>query len=198
MPSAAPQPVAPSVVSRLALEIRLAGVLLFTLFTSLSAQVAVPMPPFGVPQTLQTLAVILAALCLGPRLGAASMVLYFLMGAIGAGVFAEGNAGLRVILGQTGGYLIGFVACQPVVASLARRARGPLVLNLALASLAGHAVIFAIGVPWLYAVRNADPATTLTFREALFGGFVVFIPGTIIKTALAMLIGLSLVPRRPR
>ncbi|MCL4741655.1 MAG: biotin transporter BioY [Phycisphaerales bacterium] len=198
MPSAATQPVASHAPARLALELRLAGVLLFTLFTSLSAQVAVPMPPFGVPQTLQTLAVILAALCLGPRLGAASMVLYFGMGAIGAGVFADGNAGLRVILGQTGGYLIGFVACQPVVASLARRARGPLVLNLALASLAGHAVIFAIGVPWLYAVRNADPATAVTVREALFGGFVVFIPGTIIKTALAMLVGLSLVPRRPR
>lgn len=198
MPPAAPQPLAPRAVDRVAVELRIAGVLLFTLLTSFSAQVAVPMPPFGVPQTLQTLAVVLAALCLGPRLGIASMTLYFIMGAIGAGVFAEGNAGIRVILGQTGGYLLGFIACQPVVASLARRPRGPLALNLALASLAGHAVIFALGVPWLYAVRNTDPATAVTVREALFGGFVVFIPGTIIKTALAVLIGIYLIPRKPR
>ncbi len=198
MPHARPQPLAPDAASRLAAELRLAGVLLFTLFTSLSAQVAVPMPPFGVPQTLQTLAVVLAALCLGPRLGVASMALYFIMGAVGAGVFADGSAGLRVILGQTGGYLLGFIACQPVVASLARRPSGPLALNLALASLAGHAVIFTLGVPWLYAVRNADPATAVTAREALVGGFVVFIPGTIIKTALAILIGLYLIPRTPR
>ncbi|GIK19362.1 MAG: biotin transporter BioY [Leptolyngbya sp. PLA2] len=198
MPPAHPQPVAPAAATRLAAELRIVGVLLFTLFTSLSAQVAVPMPPFGVPQTLQTLAVVLAALCLGPRLGVASMVLYFVVGAIGAGVFAEGSAGLRVILGQTGGYLLGFITCQPVIAALARRTRGPLALNLALASIAGHAVIFTLGVPWLYAVRNADPATAVTAREALFGGFVVFIPGTIIKTALAVLIGLYIVPRTPR
>ncbi|MCW5777415.1 MAG: biotin transporter BioY [Phycisphaeraceae bacterium] len=198
MPLARPQPLAPDAASRLAAELRIVGVLLFTLFTSLSAQVAVPMPPFGVPQTLQTLAVVLAALCLGPRLGVASMVLYFIMGAVGAGVFADGTAGIRVILGQTGGYLLGFIACQPVITAIARRTRSPLALNLALASLAGHAVIFALGVPWLYAVRNTDPATAVTIREALFGGFVVFIPGTIIKTALAVLIGLYIVPRKPR
>lgn len=173
------------------------AMLFFTLLTALSAQVAIPMPPLGVPQTLHTLAVILAALCLGPRLGMASMGLYALVGAIGVPVFAGGNAGMATILGQTGGYILGFIACQPVVTSIVRRKDGSIRGWGALiaATLAGHGVIFALGVPWLYVVRNADPALeAITISQAVYGGFVVFIPGMLVKSALAVWIGRLAVP----
>lgn len=167
------------------LELRLLGTLLFTFLTSLGAQVAIPLPPDGVPMTLQTLAVVLAALCLGPRLGAASMTLYLLVGMLGAGIFAGGAAGLAVLAGQTGGYLVGFIACQPVITSIIRRPDGSIRGwgAMVLAVLAGHLVIFAIGVPWLAAVRGYG------LGRALEGGFYPFIPGMLVKTAAAVVLG---------
>lgn len=185
-----------SILQARALRAALATIF-FTLLTALSAQVAIPMPPLGVPQTLHTLAVILAALCLGPRLGMASMALYALIGALGVPVFADGNAGLSTILGQTGGYILGFIACQPVVTRIVRRGDGSIRGWGALiaATLAGHAVIFALGVPWLYVVRNTDPGTDpITWQRAIHGGFVVFIPGMLVKSALAVWIGRIAVP----
>jgi biotin transport system substrate-specific component len=55
----------------------------FALLTSLAAQVNIPLPPDGVPMTLQTLAVLCAALCLGPRVGTVSMLLYLAIGVLG-------------------------------------------------------------------------------------------------------------------
>jgi len=169
----------------------------FALLTALGAFVAVPLPPFGVPQTLQTLMVLLCALALGPRLGAASMGLYVLAGVVGVPLFAQGEAGWVTIFGQTGGYLVGFVLCQTVAHAVIRRRDGSLRGwgAVVVAGLAVHAVVFACGVPWLYAVRNLDPqAAPITLGDAVFGGFVVFIPGTLIKVAMATLLARMLLP----
>lgn len=174
--------------------VRLAGMLTFTLLTGLGAQVAVPLPPYGVPQTLQTLVVALAAMGLGARWGMASMALYMMMGWVGAGIFAGGEAGLGVLLGQTGGYLLGFIVAQPVISGLIRRCDGTVRGwgALVAAMLAGHAVIFALGVPWLAVVRDVP------FADALHGGCVIFLPGMVVKTAAAVLIGLAAWPRSVR
>ena len=172
------------------LLLRVAGVGGFALLTGLSAHVAIPLPPDGVPQTLQTLVVVLAALCLGPKLGSASMLLYLLIGVMGASVFAGGEAGFAKILGQSGGFLIGFLLCQPVITAFIRdrhgnvRGWGAMLAGI----LLGHFVIFGIGVPWLQAVRGFG------FERALQGGFYPFIPGMIVKTGLSLMIGLKVAP----
>ncbi|MBX3323832.1 MAG: biotin transporter BioY [Phycisphaeraceae bacterium] len=162
----------------------------FALLTSLGAHVAVPLPPDGVPMTMQTLAVLLAAMCLGPRLGAASMGLYVLMGIVGASVFAEGEKGAAAILGQTGGYLVGFVACQPVVGWIVKRRDGSVRGwgALVVAVLAAEIVIFGVGVPWLAVVNGFG------IERALEGGLYPFLPGAVIKGAIAVLIGRVAVP----
>ncbi|MBX3361329.1 MAG: biotin transporter BioY [Phycisphaeraceae bacterium] len=172
---------------------------LYILLAAIGAQIAFPLPPFGVPQTLQTLVVILAALHLGPRWGTCGMLAYIAIGAIGAPVFSKGEAGLGVVLGQTGGYLVGFVVCQPIIAACVRRPDGSARGwgGIVLGSLLGHAAIFAIGVPWLYLVRRFDASeavNSLSIRDALYGGFVVFIPGTILKTLIAYLIARASLP----
>ncbi|MEZ6235855.1 MAG: biotin transporter BioY [Phycisphaerales bacterium] len=163
---------------------------LFTLLTSFAAQIAVPLPPDGVPMTLHTLVVLLAALRLGPRLGAMSMVFYLAVGLAGAPVFSRGSAGLGVMLGQTGGYIVGFVLCQPVVHWIAVRRDGSVRgwLALVAAMTAAHAVVFAVGVPWLGVVRGFGA------WRAIEGGLLPFVPGTIVKTVLAVLIGLWVAP----
>lgn len=114
---------------------------------ALSAQIVIPTLP--VPFTGQTLGVLAVGGALGFRRGAAALLLYLAVGALGVPIYAEGKAGLAVIGGATGGYLIGFVVAAAIVGRLAelgwdRRLPGALV-----AMVIGTAVIYAIGVPWL-------------------------------------------------
>lgn len=157
------------------------------------------MPPFGVPQTLQTLWVVLAALCIGPRLGTLAFLGYVLVGVLGVPVFADGHFGAATLASQSGGYLIGFIACQPVVAWIVRKPDGSIRgwLALIVASLCAHLVIFVIGVPWLWVVHQLDGLGT-TLGDAVMGGFVPFVPGMLIKTAIAVMIGRAVVPYAAR
>ncbi|MDQ7012260.1 MAG: biotin transporter BioY [Planctomycetota bacterium] len=168
----------------------------FALFTSIAAQIAIPLPPDYVPMSLQTLAVLLAALCLGPRVGTLSMLIYLAVGVGGGAVFAEGSKGLAVLVGQTGGYLLGFVCCQPVVGMIARRRDGSVRGWLAMiaAVLAGNAVVFAFGVPVLGLVNGYGVG------RALEGGLYPYLPGLVVKSVAAVMIGRLAAPlaaRRP-
>ncbi|MEM1184061.1 MAG: biotin transporter BioY [Planctomycetota bacterium] len=173
------------------LLLRVTGVGLFPLFVALGAQVAIPLPPYGIPMTLQTLAVVLSALCLGPKLGASAMALYALMGVIGVPLFAEGEAGWQVILGQTGGYLLGFIVCVPVITSIIKRRDGTIRGWGAMITgvVTGHLVVFFLGVPWLWFIRSTDPGNEITWANAWYYGMVVFLPGMFVKSAIAVWIG---------
>ncbi len=81
---------------------------LFAALTAVGAHVYVPLPL--VPVTLQTLFVYLAGAFSGGGRGALSQLAYVLMGLAGLPVFAEGMSGFGVLLGPTGGYLMGFIA----------------------------------------------------------------------------------------
>lgn len=177
--------------------LRLASVPLMTLLIIICSHIAIPTAPLGIPITLQTLGVLLCAMALGPRLGMASVALYLAMGTLGVGVFGEGSAGLAVLLGQTGGYLIGFLLCQPVAHALVKRPDGSVRGWLALfgAGIAVHMVIFIFGVPWLYWIRTIDSqADPLTWGAAIKYGFVVFIPGMLLKSGIAAVLGAWLLP----
>src|SRR6195952_6143981 len=75
--------------------------------TSIAAQVAVPVWP--VPITGQTLAVLIVGSSLGALRGALSMVLYAVLGIIGLPVFSDQTHGISIVLGPTGGYIVGFI-----------------------------------------------------------------------------------------
>lgn len=182
-----------------ALMLKAALTVFFTMLMGISAQFKIPMPPDGVPQTLQTLVVAVAAMGLGARWGMASVLLYLAIGALGAGVFAEGKAGIGVLLGQTGGYLIGFLVAQPVIHGIIRRSdrtvRGWGAIITAM--LAGHIVIFVLGVLWLTFLRGREDET-YTLMRGIKGGVIPFIPGMILKTIAAIMIGLAVWPRSCR
>lgn len=65
--------------------------------------------PTMIPFTLQTFGVFLTVLLLGGRQGTLSIFIYLLLGAVGIPVFSNFGAGLGYLLGNTGGYAIGFV-----------------------------------------------------------------------------------------
>lgn len=63
----------------------------------------------GVPATLQTFAMAFAGYTLGYKKGTLTVIIYILLGAIGVPVFNGFNGGFSVILGVTGGFIIGFI-----------------------------------------------------------------------------------------
>lgn len=168
-----------------------------TLLTAIAAQIAIPTEPLGVPISLQSLAVLLTAMMLGPKLGIMSMLLYLVTGAVGVGVLAEGESGWLVMIGQTGGYLLGFVICQPFAHWIIRRKdktiRGWFAIFTA--GIVVHAIIFAFGVPWLWFVHNADSVSDpMEWSTAIHYGMVVFLPGMVLKSGIAAGIGAWFLP----
>lgn len=154
-------------------------VLTAALLTALLAQIEVPVPGSPVPISGQTLGVVLTAAALGPVRGAAGQALYILLGAVGLPFYSGGDAGFAHLTGATGGYLIGFILAGYLVGLAARHGldRAP---GKALALfVAGQAVIFALGVPWLAVVADLSAA------EALEQGLYPFIVGGAVKAAIA-------------
>ena len=65
--------------------------------------------PGAVPFTLQTMAVFMGIWIIGGKYMTYSLILYMIMGSIGVPVFSGFKGGIGVILGPTGGYIVGFV-----------------------------------------------------------------------------------------
>lgn len=144
---------------------------------ALGAKVQVPFWP--VPMTLQTLAVLVIAAGLGPRLGLAAMGAYMAAGLAGLPVFAgspERGLGLAYLAGPTTGFLIGMALSMIVTGALAQ-GRG---LGMrAVAMLAGTVAIYVPGLIWLSAFVPAD--------RLLAVGVAPFILGDMVKIALGAL-----------
>lgn len=157
----------------------------FVLATALSAQVAVPVPLSPVPVTLQPLCVILAGLVLGPRLGAAAMLTYVTIGALGAPVFSNGAAGLPWLFGPTGGYLLAAPAAAFAAGAIAGGSRGA---RAAIGLTVGVAVMYAGGVSQLMALTGQDFVTVLGL------GVAPFLVADGMKIALAFLLARSIRP----
>ncbi len=168
----------------------LRGMILAAMFgaaTAAGAYVMIPIPL--VPVTLQTFFLYMAALLLGARLGALSQAVYLLLGIIGLPVFAGGKAGIGVLFGPTGGYLLGFVAAAVITGWIATLGSGPAGLGRMLfAMAAGTACLYALGVVQLALVANLAPA------KALALGVLPFIPGDVLKIVVAALISRKLQP----
>jgi biotin transport system substrate-specific component len=148
-------------------------------FTALLAQVSIPVPGSPVPITGQTLAVVLTAAALGPGRGLATQLAYVLVGMIGIPVYADHSGGVHVVLGATGGYLIGFIPAAYLIGLAAKHGADRTLWKAIPLFAAGQAIIFAVGVPWLAAVAH------LNAQQALEAGFYPFILGGIVKAVVA-------------
>lgn len=146
----------------------------FTALIALAAQVRVVIPGTVVPMTLQSAAVLLAALTLSPSRAVAATLAYVLGGAAGLPLFAPGSAGL---FGPTGGYLCGFVAAA-WAASLVKGNR-PGIIRLATAGVVGMGVLFALGATWL------SVWTKQSAIAALMTGVVPFLSKAALEVLLA-------------
>lgn len=151
----------------------------FALATALAAQVKIPVPGTIVPMTLQTAIVVLAGLTIGARKGALSQALYVGAGALGLPFFA-GAAGVAVLFGPTGGYLVGFVLAAWAAGALNDRfGRG-----FARKWLVAFAASILIFIPGMVQLKFF---TASSWSQAFMMGVAPFIVGDLIKTTLAAL-----------
>lgn len=145
-------------------------------FLALLAQLRVQLGP--VPLTGQTLGVLLLGGAYGAGLGALTLAAYLTAGALGLGVFTGGAAGLAYLAGPTGGYLVGFLAAATLIGYLCERGWDRSFALTALAMLIGSALVYGFGLLWLGRIMPSFGAT-------LQAGLVPFIPGDLVKLALA-------------
>jgi biotin transport system substrate-specific component len=157
---------------------------------AIAAQVNVPLYP--VPMTLQTLAVLAVGAAYGARLGAITLALYALEGAVGLPVFANFQAGLFRPTGEIipdGGYIVGFILAAGLVGYLVEKGWGANVFKLCGAMLIGAAVLYVPGLIWLAGwlgvMKGMDATSAITVAFAT--GMFPFILGDIIKAVLAAL-----------
>jgi biotin transport system substrate-specific component len=138
----------------------------------------ISVPCFPVPFTLQTLFVLLAGAVM-KRSAVITVSLYVLLGALGLPLFHNGIAGPGVLLGPTGGYLIGFIAAAYITGLAYEGPSRPVrICGLAAATL----VIYAAGIGWL--MYSLDRP----FLPAFLAGALPFVAGDAIKAGAAYLI----------
>lgn len=142
--------------------------------------------PGAVPFTLQTMGVFLAVGLLGGRRGTTAVLVYILLGAVGAPVFSGFNSGIGALLGPTGGYIIGFLATALLMwameAVLGRR-KWVLPLSMVL----GLAVCYAFGTVWFQVVYTRG-GNAITLGGVLLKCVVPFILPDLAKIAVALVL----------
>lgn len=158
---------------------------LFAALTAVLAQIQLPIGP--VPFNLAVFGAFLAGMLLEPAWAAASMGVYMLLGAVGIPVFAGFMGGPAVLLGKTGGYVIGYIFIALATALAVKRSGKLPVIGAAM--LAGLLVCYGFGTAWFMAVTGADLVSAL--------GWCVlpFIVPDVCKGVLACVLGCLLAGR---
>lgn len=159
-------------------------VLAALLFIAMSAQITIEIPlnEAKIPISGQSFAVLLVAGLLVGKKGTIAVALYVLLGALGLPIFANGESGLDVLAGGSGGFLIGFIAAAALVEYFISKPSFQ-VLNLQkclLLMTLGTAVILIFGVGRL--------TTLYGFEKAMQYGFYPFWQGAIIKIVLGAVV----------
>lgn len=145
---------------------------------ALLAQIAIPLPYVAI--TGQSLGVLLIGFALGRKAGTSAVLLYLLEGAMGLPVFANGKAGLAVLMGPSGGYLFGFVAMAYILGWFSDRG----VLQSAWKSVA--VALFATAV--MYAAGLLQLSLFVPSGKVLEYGLYRFIIGDLTKAVMASLL----------
>lgn len=143
---------------------------------ALGSWISIPFIP--VPFTLQTLFVLLAGAVMKRR-AVIPVAGFILLGALGLPLFHNGMAGVGVLLGPTGGYLVGFIFAA-LATGLAYEHRSRYVHIAGIIS--GTGFIYLFGMAWLmYSLgMGAVPA--------FWAGVLPFVPGDAIKAGAAYVI----------
>lgn len=153
------------------------------LIAALGLVPAVVVPGAAVPITLQSMGVMLAGAILGRWRGAAAVVVFLVLVAVGLPLLAGGRGGLGVFFGPSVGFLIGFPIAAFVIGWLTEQfnAARSLPRGIAVNLLGGVVVLYGFGIAGMAAVLQ------LSALKAAMAA-LLFLPGDLVKAILAALI----------
>ena len=153
---------------------------LFAALTAAGAFIRIPLGYSSI--TLQFFFTAMAGCFLGPVWGPISQAVYVALGLIGLPIFTQGG-GLTYLLQPTCGFLIGLIPAAWVIGLLTAR-RPPHPVRTALACLAGLAVLYAVGLPYMAVILNQYMGKAMDFSAILWAGMLPFLPGVMLKIAV--------------
>lgn len=147
----------------------------------------ISIPVGAIPITLATLVLYLIGAIFNWKIASIIVLVYLLLGTMGLPVFSSFQGGFQVILGPTGGYLVGYLPCvliESLLLSLWPNKKWLFPISMVL----GTIVLYAIGTIWFMFYSNTD------FIKAIMGCVIPFLAGDAIKIAIATILGIRLRP----
>ena len=156
---------------------------LFTALISICSQIVIPLSV--IPVNLALFAVYISGAVLGEYYGALSVITYILIGMAGLPVFAGFKGGIGIILGPTGGYIIGYIFTVFVSGLIIHADRDKIILY-PLGMGAGLIICYLFGTLW-YSI-----AYGVSFISAVAVCVVPFLIGDILKIILASFLSFKL------
>ena len=153
---------------------------LSTAITCILGPLSIPIGP--VPISLTILAIFISVYAIGTKRAMISLLLYMLIGFVGIPVFSNFKGGFNVLIGPTGGYIIGFVFVVLCSGFAIERFEDKVYMHI-IGMAVGTILCYIVGTSWLAYQGN------MTFWEALLAGVIPFIPADAIKIAIAAIAG---------
>ena len=171
----------------------LVHIAMFSALMAIGANISSFLIVGGVPITLQTFFAILAGLLLGKRLGAASMIVYALIGLAGAPVFSRFSGGMDTVISPTFGFIVSFVFAAYAAGWIASKM--PSKKGFILAALIGTTINYLVGTNWMYVAYKFWFAAPEGFTYTMaWAWMVVPLPKDILLAVLGGLFGHRLLP----
>ena len=124
-------------------------------------------------------------------MGSISMIVYVLIGIAGAPVFAQFKAGIGILFGSTGGFLLSYIVAAFITGKIMEMRGKPTFSIFLISSLVGIAVIYLIGTTYMYIAVNywlEAPAMTYAAAWKIMSWFAV-------KDLIFTVLGAMLAPR---
>lgn len=160
---------------------------IFASITAILSQISIPLPFTTVPLTMQVFAVALSGIILGTKKGFISQIIYILIGAIGMPVFAQMSGGMGVIVGPTGGFILGFPFMALVIGYFSEKFKSSLYIIVGM--IIGLIIDYTIGTLMFSSVTNMD------LNKSLMACVIPFIPVDLLKVGMATVAGVSVSKR---
>ena len=148
--------------------------------------------PTTVPFTMQTFAIFFVLLFLGGKRGTVSIIVYILLGVIGIPVFAQFTSGIGILLGTTGGYIVGFIF-MGLIYWLITGLLGKKIWVEVLAMIAGIVVLYAFGTVWFMVIYSKENVA-IGLAMVLAWCVIPFIIPDLVKLGLALALARRLSP----
>jgi biotin transport system substrate-specific component len=144
---------------------------------ALFAPVAIPLPFTPIPLATQGHVILLLSCLLGSKRAALAVLTYLFQGAIGLPVFAGGMAGIGVLAGPKGGYLLGYLAAAFITGFIMERLKHRTLPKAFIAMAVGNLAIYLFGLPRL--------SLFVGWHNAFVLGMLPFLIGDALKLLIA-------------